>query len=448
MLKSEVFPQLKSQLEDLNKKISIISEFPDYFKRIEKKLDIMSGQVTEVKSIVKENQDLIKDLKVGSLKKDIQLSKTFEDFDKIFKSISEGLDKHPTFDMGVTIDGKTRTYKIEPKGDKPIYFKLKFKFPNDIKLNEKLNDYLKTRKPLILEEKEFIEAILSSDDIPKMDNNWKISRIEFRPPPFPPQRPYKIEVPESNFSLDYVLIGLNYLDDEKLILVSKNFPVEFEFIAFKNQKAVTVNSHFSTKDKSLRDELLMNDFLEALNKSKKILIKDLERDKYILEGDISDKKIENLYHPQWHDLLKKLTYIEKRANITFGWPINIIETDIKIIYELHKILGEGKIIKEMNDVSFEVTVSALKNLIDIYKKDGKISNFAISSPNVHVELFGKRIDLGPGKRKLPDLKFFDECSAIENNIKDKTDSEFIRIKLIPVKEKLFIDEFSNFIKDN
>lgn len=434
---SEVFPKLRTQLDELSKKISIVEEFPDYFRRIEGKIDLVDEKV-------RETFDLVKDTKYEYLKKDIQISKSFNDIDKIFKSISEGLSGHPSLDMRLDIDGKSTKIEIHPKGKDILSFKLHLKSAVNMELNERLNDSLKTRKPLILEKKEFIEAVLSSEDIPKIEKPWEIEHIEFIPQPFPAPNPFKIELPEANFSLDYVMIGIEYQDDEKIIMGSKNTPIEIKFTAFKDKKAVNSTMSYSIKNKSLEEVLLINDFLEAVHRSKKIVVKDLEKNKIILEGNLAEINLGGMYHPEWHEFIKKLVFIGKKMAVSFSVPDSTLSpSEYKTVAEVYQILKGGSVKKVMDILSFEMKIGALKNLIDLYLKEGKITNFTISSPDVKVELFDKTFGLGPGKRRLPDLKFSD-LDKLKHNIQNKQDLEFMKVTLTPIKDKTFIEEYSNF----
>lgn len=356
----------------------------------------------------------------------------------VLKGIIEGLNEIPIKDPEISISIKSRT---PPKGG------LKFTMITETPKGEpafldKLKKASKTLKPFAIETPQLKDLIIDGKSvIPKDIGKAKLTIIP-RPLISPPLR---IIVPGTNVIFDGILLRriktegtMDYLSTE-----DRNLPFVFEFALDREQRTGNYSLEFKPSHANVEQSYQFEDFIRVLNVHKEFRIVE-PKENITIAGFYVDESLEQ--SDSWYNLISKLAYIQKKTKHTIPAPREITKADLKDIHTLTRIINTGKEQGSITDFSIKVNKEGAKNLVNIIKKRGKISDLEICNPSDSRKVFNENILLGPSKLKFPDMQLALPIEEVEKLIEDTPEEGFVELSLKPEADDKTTIVFENWLK--
>lgn len=357
----------------------------------------------------------------------------------VLKGLAEGLDDGPIKDPEISISFKSRT---PPKGG--IKFTTITETPKgESTFMDKLKEASRTLKPFTIEAPQLKDFIIDGRSvIPKDIGKAKLTVI-----PKPSFLPVRIIVPGTNVAFDEILLRriktegtMDYLSTE-----DRNLPFIFEFALDRKQSGGNFKFKFEPSHADVKQFFQFEEFIRTLNIQKELRIVKPKENITIVAFHL-DESLEQ--SDVWYDLISKLVYIQEKTKYTIPAPTEITREDLKDIYTLIRIINTGEETGTTRRISMKINKEGARNLIDIAKKEGKISNLGISNALTYRRVFNENIPLGPSKLKLPDMQFALPIKVVEKLIENIPEEGFIKLSLKPTADDKVTIRFENWLPKN
>lgn len=353
----------------------------------------------------------------------------------ISKGLTKGLAGGVIKDPEVSISIKSRSPQ---KGAIKFAVKMVTK-RGELTFLDKLKEAQKTGKPFTIETPQLKDFILGEKSIfPSKKGKAKLTII-----PQPSIKPVKIVVPGTSISFEEILLrlikqedGVDYLSTEK-----RNFPFVFDLAINKQNKSGKYSFKFEQSAGDVRQYLLFEEFVKALNMKKDLQIIDPKEDKMIIGFHVKENIKQN---PYWHDIMAKLAYIQEKTNHKIPAPSEITKEDAEAIYRLLKIINTGEDPSTIKSTSIRIDKKTAKDLISISEEKGKISDMEISQDLTYRKVLNEEILLGPSKIKLPDMKFVEPIEKVKKQVKETPEGDTIKLTLVPIMDNKVTVKFENW----
>lgn len=356
----------------------------------------------------------------------------------VLRGLVEGLDGGPIKHPEISISLKSRTPKCgikfttimeTPKGE-PTFL-------------DKLKEASRTLKPFTIEAPQLKDFMIGGKSVFPKD----VGKAKLTVMPKPSLLPVRIIVPGTDVAFDEILLRriktegtIDYLSTE-----DRNLPFIFQFVLDRKQKSGNYTLKFEPSQADVKQAFQCEKFIRALNMQKEIRIVEPEKNITIAGFSIHESLEQS---NAWYDLISKLAYIQEKTKHTIPAPTKITKEDLKAIYALIRIINTGEEIGTIADISMKVDKGGAKNLIDIAKKKGKISDLEISNASDYRKVFNENILLGPSKLKLPDMQFALPIKEVEKLIEDTPEEGSVELSLKPVADNKIMIRFENWLPKN
>lgn len=341
----------------------------------------------------------------------------------VLKGLTMGLGNGPIKDPEIEISIKSST---------PLSGGIKFSTITETPKGEptfldKLRESQKTLKPFSIETPQFKDLIIEGKSIlPKDGAKAKLTVI-----PKPAILPVKIIVPGTKVVFNGILLRLvktegtmDYLSTE-----DRNLPFVFEFNFDREQKNGNFSFKFEPSHGDVKQAFQSEEFIRALNTNKELRIVKPEENITII-GFYIDESYEQA--DDWYDTISKLAYIQEKTKHTIPAPAKITQKDLRDIYGLIRIINTGEERGTISNFSIKIDKKAARALIDIVKKEGKISNLEIAQISTNRRILNEDIPLGSSKLVLPDMRLVLPVEEVEKQVEDLPEEGLISISLKPV----------------
>ena len=305
---------------------------------------------------------------------------------------------------------------------------------------EKLREAQRTLKPFTIETPQLKDLIIQGKSVLPED----VVKAKLTVTPTPSYLPVRIVVPRTKVAFDNLLLrrvktegAIDYLSTE-----DRNLPFVFEFNLDREQKKGNYNLKFEPSHADVKQYFQFEELLKALNTQKELRIVEPKENKTVL-GFYLQEGVEQT--DDWYDLISKLAYIQEKTKHTIPAPTTISGEEAKDIYALIRIINTGEEIGVINEILVKMDKKGVRNLLDITKEQGKISNLELSQSSTYRKILKENIPLGPSKLKLPDMKFVLSIEEVEKLIEDTPDGGLIDLALKPIKDDRTTIRFENWL---
>lgn len=303
---------------------------------------------------------------------------------------------------------------------------------------DKLREARRPLEPVIIEAPQLKDLIINGKSvIPEGVSNAKIVIT-----PTPSFSPVKIIVPETTVVFDEVLFRrvktegtMDYLSTE-----DRNLPFVFEFNLDQKRKNGGFHFKFERPHADVVQYLQFEELIRALNKVKELKIVDSKKNLPILEIRIRESLEQS---NDWYDLISKLAYIQEKTKYAIPAPEKITKENVNDIYSLIRVINTGEEKGVIHDISIKIDKQGARNLIDVWKKQRKISSLELSQIS-YCKIFDENIPLGLSKTKLPDIQFVLPVEEVERVLEDTPDEGFIELTLKPITDNKITIRFENW----
>lgn len=357
----------------------------------------------------------------------------------VLKGLTMGLDDGVIKDPEISISIKSRA---------PVRGGIKFTTMTETPSGEptfldKLREAKRTLKPFTIETPQFKDLIIEGKSVLPKDK----VKAKLTVTPTPLFLPVRITVPRTKVAFDEILLRrvktegtMDYISTEE-----RNLPFVFEFNLDREQKTGSFSFKFEPSHADVKQSLQFEEFIRALNTHKELRIVEPKENKLIV-GFYLHESLEQ--SGDWYDLLSKLAYIQEKTKHTIPAPTKITKEDLKDIYALIRVINTGEDKGTIDKISIKINKQGTRNLINIAKKQGKISNLELCQTSTYRKIFDENIPLGPSKLKLPDMQFVLSVEEIEKLIEDTPEEDFIELSLKPIANNRITIRFENWLLKN
>lgn len=384
----KIYEQILKNLDEINEKLNLLPEIKSDTNTIKDQ----NNQILDL--LINERLENSFDLKKHSA--DVVVSR----FSQALKKINQTSDGY-NINMSVSND-KTSIEIIDKNFDKMdkdgMLFQTKLKLTKQ--KSESLNNLLKNSKDgkIKFDASEIEQIVITKDDKPVYIVNGLTSAELAIKNEKPKPRMVKILIPNESGEYENVSLHGEKINEQVVFLSNKDqtyYPITIEFEI--DRKTNQGKFHISTEGKShdLVDEYEYLKFINKLYKRNKLHVVDQESNKILLDMDIhidQEKKFD-----AYEELLHKLLVIQKKTNVVFPWPQEIIDGEqANIISAVFDVVTTGKTSTNIrstlvSDKQDNGTKTFMKSLKKIGYSKGK---FTIKAPHIF-QIFGQTIDLGP-----------------------------------------------------
>jgi hypothetical protein len=336
---------------------------------------------------------------------------------------------------GFPIENPQLAFTIKSKDRLPegaIKFKITIRTPKGQKtFMEKLKDSEVTHEPLILESPELDNVVFEDKGI--FPENAKIQKITIGPA-VPTYKTVKIMARNSSVVLEDFILREIRNEGSKLILSTedRNLPFIFELRFTQNNTESGLDFKLVPSKANVKQAYQFQEFLRALNIQRELIIIEKETNILLFTMKIHDAIEQS---EQWYDVLSKLAYIQEKTNQPIPCPSIISKEEFQAIVRLIKILNTGEDEIPINYFSITIDKNGAKQIIDSFRKEGKIVNMIVSQQETSINVCGEEISMGPNKISLPDMKFKKQLGELEQSVEKMIKKSFKKITLVPVNEK-------------
>lgn len=304
---------------------------------------------------------------------------------------------------------------------------------------DKLREAKRTLKPVTIESPQLKDFIIGGKSVlPKGPSKAKLTVT-----PTPSFLPVRLIVPGTKVVFDEILLRriktegtMDYLSTE-----DRNLPFVFNFNLDRKQDNGGFNFKFEASHADVKQALQFEEFIRALNTNKELEAVDPTKNTPILKMYVHESSEQS---SDWYNLISKLAYIQEKTKHTIPAPTKITKEDVEDIYTVIRTINTGEDRGTIDEISIRINKAGTRNLIDILKKQGKISNLELSHLS-YVKIFDEDIPLGPSKIKLPDMRFVLPIEEVEKLIEGISDEDFIELVLKPVADNRITVRFKNWL---
>ncbi|WP_286244160.1 hypothetical protein [Methanobacterium ferruginis] len=335
-------------------------------------------------------------------------------------------------------DDKDVPKKIMEENDKKTKFSFRITSkPGEPNFWDLLNASTITGYPIEVAGDRISNIKLDKNQLPDELKDGKISGLKL----IPGLVKLNIRVTNRNKGFDNLLFrAVERNEVFKFSTEDRNLPYLFEF-SFKIEPNNTSNIKepnfkFEIKPPVNAIELFKwEEFMRALKDKQSIRLIDPKTGKVIVGGDGIEQDFQ-LGNENWYNLIKKLSYIQKKSNQIIEIPkdYDLTWDDEYAVDHTYELLNTGKTEMKVNNVAFSLKVVNAKEMIQ-FMLDKKIVPLNVTIPNYYAEIIGKRIELGPVNVHSPSYTIFQQEELL-SRIKDNDDMESVSVKVIPENEKI------------
>lgn len=295
--------------------------------------------------------------------------------------------------------------------------------------------------------KTFLGDQILDDFDASQHNTMKIRMI---PEPFPPPRPYRIEIKGTDLAYNYIELGLSrkvdkvyYLTNEKQMDAPVRFSLTIDLEKEKSNYTIYFDDNIKVSTKKM---FKMLQFLHALYVGNIIEVIDIKKDISLFSAAsnprpemISDLEKEiNFYN--------KLLTLEQTFDVEFELPKSISLETVGTINFLYEVVTTGQYFGESDRYTFTInSKEGLERIRNLVLERPEPIEIMISSPKVNRELFGINISLGNTKFYPPKVKL-ESLEELESSINHYKEGTSVEVGFVAVKEKTYRQVYDKFTK--
>lgn len=378
---------------------------------------------------------------ISELIKSQVLAKPFsEALPLVLSGLSKGLDngpfgKNPDFTIQIksktpTPDGGIRfTVKTETRKGQPTFI-------------DKLMESEKTLIPFTIQAPELKELIIEGKSIFPKDSDRKLN-AQLTIKPEAPIKQARITIPKTNIAFDNMMFKRIKTEGTRhhISTEDRNLPFVFNFILDREIKKGGFNFEFDSSKANVKQALQFEEFIDALNKHKRINLINPENNEVIVEMYTHEELERN---KEWHNIFSKLSYIQEKTNHTIPCPQGITAEELANIYALIRVINTGKDYEKINNLSMKTNKEGAKSLIEIFKREGKFSKIVLTYSETYCRVCNQDIPFGPSKREVPDMRFDIQVEKIEEIVSNTPEEGTIELILKPIADDRCMIEFQNW----
>jgi len=375
----------------------------------------------------------------GLIKTVIRTKSLGESVPLVLKGLAEGLDDSPIKDPEISISFKSRT----PPKDGIKFTTITETPKGEPTFLDKLKEAGRTLKPFTIETPQLKDLIIDGKSVFSKD----IGKAELTVIPKPSLLPVRIIIPGTDAAFDEILFRHIKTEGtiDYLLTEDRNLPFIFEFALDRKQKVGNYKFKFDPSHADVKQSFQFEEFVSALNLHKELRIVGPKENITIGVFHLHESLEQS---DAWYNLISKLAYIQEKTKHTIPAPMEITKEDLKDIYTLIRIINTGEVRGTITDISIRVDKEGARNLIDIAKKKGKISDLEIFNTSDYRKVFDENILLGPSRLKLPDMRFALRIEEVEKLIEDTPEEGSIGLSLKPVADDKITIRFENWLPKN
>ena len=354
-------------------------------------------------------------------------------------SLKRGLEGFPITNPDLSLTVKSNE---PPKG--AIKFKIITQTSKGEKtFLEKLRESEEPLEPFSLEAPQLKDFICEDKKV--FAENSKIVKLTVVPAPM--LKRTKIMIRNSSVVLDDFILRKTKTEGSKIFVSTenRNLPFVFQLQISVNNSDDGIDFRLDQTKANVKQALQYVQFIKDLNVNKELIIIDKETNALLFTLN-TQQTVEQ--SEQWYDLLCKLAYIQEKTNHPIPCPSKITKDDYQNMIQVMNIVNTGAVEISINYFSITVDKKGAKQLIDLFKKEGKILNMTASVQSTSVDICGEVIPLGPNKMSLPDMKFKKPLVQLEQLVERMPIKAFKKITLIPINEKRMKVRYENWLPTN
>jgi hypothetical protein len=358
-----------------------------------------------------------------------------ESLNTVLKGLSEGLSDLPLGTPQVSVTFKSS--KVPEGGTK-------FAITTDTAKGEpifldKLKEAGKTLKPFTIESPQLKDFAIEGKPVFPMDKGKAVLTIT----PTPSLRPVRLLIPRTDMSFDNILLRLvktegttDYLSTEE-----RNLPFIFNFMIDRsNEKTNKFDFEFKNVNADVTQALKFEDLIRAINAQKEIMIVKPDDNAPLLGFQVNEglKQSED-----WHYLLSKLAYIQKKTNQRISVPNKITQEDVKDIFTIIAVIDTGENSGTLNELTLKLSKPEVREYIAMQKNQGKIIGLKLSQ-TVSVQLFNEQFPFGKTIANLPDMHFALPLEEVEKLVDGSPDGTILSLSIKPIADNKIIIRFEDW----
>jgi hypothetical protein len=385
------------------------------------------GKEENLKKLMKNLEDLnnVIDLK-EQIKKDAGTKSIGVTLSSVLAGISEVLGDDAAFEKP-EVSVKIQSKKSPEKG---LRLSMTTETPKgEPTFMEKLTEANKTLKPFTIESPQLKDLKIEGKSIfPEGTANAKLTVT-----PNTPIHAVKMQVLGEDLTFDNILLRrvktegtVDHLSSEE-----RNLPFVYSFQLDKENEKNNFSFEFKNENANVKQMYQFEKLIQALNSHKEFVVVNPQDLKPIFgfraKGNFNQSE-------DWLYLLSKLAYIQDKTGHVIPVPKTINQNDIHDIFSLIRILETGQDSELLNEMKMTTTKESWLTLMNIQKKDDKISNLK-TSQTVTFKLFEEIFELGKGENIFPDMIFSQPIEEIAQILDKTPQGKSIELALKPILDK-------------
>lgn len=353
----------------------------------------------------------------------------------VLKGLSMGLSSGLIKDPEVSVTIKSRTPK------EGIEFSLSVETPTgQPTFLDRLKESEKTLEPFTIESPQLKDFTIEGKSVlPTKAINAKVTitptRLLLRA---------RIIVPNTDVIIDELVFRCIKTEGTiaHISTEDRNLPFIFAFDLDKEKNNGKFDFRFGPTNADVKQAFKFEEFIRALNSSKELILIEKEKNTPLIGMHVHESYPQS---EQWYDLLSKLAYIQEKTNHAIPCPSKVTKEDLEDIYAVIRVINTGEDHGTINNFSIDVEKKRAKEFVDIFKKEGKISDLLISQGSASAVVCGESIVLGPSRIKLPDMQFQLPIKEVEELIEKASNKSLVKVTLEPITDDRITIEFENWL---
>ena len=314
-----------------------------------------------------------------------------------------------------------------PKGEPTLY--------------ERWTEASKTLKPFTIKSPQLKNFTMNGK--PVFPEGRDKASITFTPQPQPAPH-VRLEVPGSNVSFDNVMLWrirtegtVDHLSSQK-----RNLPFIFNFMVDRTEQNNMFNFEFDSTKGDVIQALQFEELLSAINQHKNIAIVNPRNNQPIMIFGIHQTFEQS---EDWRYLLSKLAYIQEETGHRIPVPTRITNENIKDIFTIIQAISTGENSGLINEITVRINKKAAKDLIELQKKNAKISNMNLIQ-TTSINLFNEEIPFGKSTVNLPDMQFALPIEDVERLVDAQPNGSLLSLAIRPVADRNVTLKFDDWPK--
>ena len=357
---------------------------------------------------------------------------------QVMEGIKKGLEGLiPNSEISLTFKSKD----LLPEGGIPLSIKVATP-KGQPTFYEKLKQSQATNQPFSIESPQLKEVLIGDKAFFSVSDKTKLTFV----PSTPILLKTQVTVPGKNIKLDGMVFRRTKIEGTKLYLSTeqRSLPFTVEFTLDKAKTAGVFGFKFDAAKADVKQALLYEEFIRALNATKELRIIDADSQKVIFGGEIHK---EYPTDDKWYEIFSKLAYIQEKTKHIIPCPTKVTKEDLQAIGKIIRIIDTGREITSVDNITLTINKGGALEFADRFKKNPKLADLVINQESWAL-LFGQKISLGHNKVILPDMQLAIPLEQLQASISKMKERSSLKLVLRPIENKEIHSEYADWLPAN